>query len=268
LHDGGFSRRLRDDFVVPLGSSIWSADPTCFDEMPAATYVAFMANHGLLSFGDQPQWRTVTGGSRRYVDALSRPFRERIIAGHPVDKIVRRPEEIEIHTAGGERHVVDRVVVATHADQALELLSDPTDAERRVLGAIRFQANVATLHTDVALLPRRRRAWASWNYHLLDDPAGRATLTYHMNQLQSLDSRHEILVTLNREDAIDPARVLASFAYAHPVLDPAAVAAQRCRDEIQGIRGTYFCGAYWGYGFHEDGVRSAHDVGRLLGVVV
>jgi len=267
LADTRFSRRLRDDFVVPLGSAIWSADPACFDEMPASTYVRFMANHGLLSFGDQPAWRTITGGSRRYVAALTRPFRHRIIEGNPVDKIVRRPDGIEVHTASGEPLVFDRIVMAMHSDDALTLLSDATELERRVLGAIRYQENVATLHTDVAMLPQRQRAWASWNYHLLDQPRGRATLTYHMNQLQSLRSRHEILVTLNREADLDPAKILASFAYSHPIFDGPAVAAQQRRNELQGARGTYYCGAYWGYGFHEDGVRSAHDVARLISAV-
>ncbi len=264
----GFSRRLRDHFVVPLGSSIWSADPATFDEIPASTYARFMANHGLLGFRDQPQWRTISGGAARYVAALSRPFRDRVQRSVRVDKVVRRDRTVEVHSDGGEAWVFDRVVVAAHSDQALALLSDPSPAERAVLGAIRYQENVATLHTDTTMLPRSRRAWASWNHHLLDERTGRATLTYHMNQLQAIDSRHEILVTLNREDDIDPATVLGSYSYAHPVFDAAAVRAQGRRSEIQGHRGTYYCGAYWGYGFHEDGVRSAYDVARLLGVPV
>jgi predicted NAD/FAD-binding protein len=225
-----------------------------------------MANHGLLSWGDQPQWRTVRGGSVRYVDALTKPFRQQIRTSNPVDKVVRRTDGVEVHTEGGTPEVFDKIVLATHSDQALGLLSDPSDHECSVLGAIRYQENTATLHTDLSMLPRHRRTWASWNYHLLDEPNGRATLTYHMNQLQSLSSNHEILVTLNRDDDIDPETVLATFSYAHPVFDLPAIAAQGRRDEIQGTRNTYFCGAYWGYGFHEDGVRSAYDVASLLGI--
>ena len=156
--------------------------------------------------------------------------------------------------------------MATHSDQALGLLSDPTPAEREVLGAIRYQPNLAVLHTDARLLPRNPRARASWNYHRIPGPETGATLTYHLNRLQSIDSRHELCVTLNRTDSIDPERVLSVMEYAHPVLDPAAVAAQRRYDRISGSGRTWFCGAYWGYGFHEDGVQSALRVCKAFGV--
>ena len=166
------------------------------------------------------------------------------------------------HRSGPDRF--DRVILATHSDQALRLLADPSPAEREILGAIRYQPNVATLHTDERFLPRNRRARASWNYHLSTDEGRGATLTYWMNRLQSIESRHQLLVTLNRDDEVDPARRLGRFDYDHPVFDAAALAAQRRRPEIQGARGTYYAGAYWEYGFHEDGVRSALDVCRHL----
>ncbi len=266
LDRGRFSRGLRDHFVLPLASSIWSADPVQVGEMPAATYARFMANHGLLSFGAQPRWRTVTGGAHNYVRRLLRDLDGRVHSRAPVESIRRRDDGVELAVGGRAAELFDAVVVATHADQALRLLADPTPEERSVLGAIRFQPNTATLHTDSRMMPRNRRAWASWNYHLVDGARGKATLTYHMNALQSLRTRHEVLVTLNREDEIDPSRIVASYSYDHPVLDAGAVAAQSRRSAIQGRRSTYFCGAYWGYGFHEDGVRSAYDVAALLGL--
>jgi hypothetical protein len=170
---------------------------------------------------------------------------------------------VEIVTARGPEHF-DHLVVATHSDQALDLLSDPSRLEREVLGAIRFQPNRATLHTDVSLLPANRRAWASWNYHRLPDHPTEATLTYRLRSLQGVASRDELLITLNRDDAIDPATVLRTFDYSHPVYDSAAIAAQRRQEELNGVQRTWYCGAYWGYGFHEDGVQSARVVCRRL----
>jgi predicted NAD/FAD-binding protein len=213
----------------------------------------------------RPRWRTISGGSRRYLDALTAPFADRIRLSTPVHKVITRVgggASVEVLTDRGPESF-DRVVVATHSDQALRMLGDPTTAERSVLGAIGYQANTATLHTDGRLLPARARARASWNYWV--DPAERrATVTYWMNQLQGIESAHPLLVTLNRADAIDPALVLAEFEYHHPVFDAAAMRAQRRRHEIQGARGIYFAGAYWGYGFHEDGVQSGLEVARAI----
>jgi uncharacterized protein len=262
---GRYSRAFVDRFLVPLGASIWSADPESFTRFPAVAYARFMDNHGLLHLRGMPQWRTITGGSQRYVQALCAPLADRIRLHSPVVKVVRRPDDtVELVSAGQGPEVFDRVILATHSDQALGILADPTPSERDILGAIRYQPNVATLHTDERFLPRNRRARAAWNYHLgaIDGPA--ATLTYWMNELQSLESRHQLLVTLNCDERIDPDRRLGRYEYAHPVFDAAAMAAQRRRPEIQGRRGTYFAGAYWEYGFHEDGVRSALDVCRHL----
>jgi uncharacterized protein len=264
-----WSTGFRDWYLVPLGSSIWSADPTTFTRIPAATFVRFFERHGLLRLRDQPRWRTVTGGSQTYVQAILRPLEAegRVRFGTPIDQIRREAGAVELVGPGGAESF-DHVIVATHSDQALGMLSDPDRLEAATLGAIRYQANRATLHTDARLLPQTRRAWASWNYHRLHAESDQATLTYHLNQLQAIPSTTPVLVTLNQDEAIDPKLVLARMDYAHPVLDPPAIAAQRRHAEINGARRTWFCGAYWGYGFHEDGVRSAVETCRALGVTL
>ncbi len=264
---GRYGPRLVADYLVPLGSAIWSADPATFDAIPARTFAAFLDHHGMLALRGRPAWRTVTGGSRQYVDGITRLLGHRVRRGAEVLKVVRDPAAATVLTADGPESF-DAVVLAVHSDQALALLGDPGPDERAVLGAIRYQPNVATLHTDPRLLPRRRSAWASWNAHLPVEPVGRVTVTYWMNRLQRLRSRQQLCVTLNQDDQIDPEAVLGSWTYAHPVFDAAAVAAQRRRPAVQGQRRTWYCGAYWGYGFHEDGVASAVDVCRDLGVPV
>jgi predicted NAD/FAD-binding protein len=267
LAEHRWSAGFRDWYLVPLGSSIWSADPSTFTQIPAGTFARFFERHGLLTLSDQPTWRTIEGTSRQYVEAIVAPLRRegRLRLGTPVGKIRRDPDGVEIVTDDGV-DTYDHVVLATHSDQALQLLSDPDRLESETLGALRYQPNRATLHTDASLLPTERRAWASWNYHRLEAEREEATLTYYLNRLQGLDSATPLLVTLNRDDAIDPAKVLARMDYAHPVLDPAAVQAQGRRPEINGTRRTWFVGAYWANGFHEDGVRSAVDTCRALGV--
>lgn len=268
LDRGRWSRQLVDWYLVPMGSAIWSADPGSFADIPIATFARFFDNHGLLRLGDQPRWRTIEGGAAHYVEALLRPLAGRVQLGAAVEKVVRRPADgnIELRTEAGDLVEFDHVVLATHSDQALRLLADPSDAEREILGSIRYQPNRATLHTDERLLPRTRRARASWNYHRTAVDTGQAMVTYDLNRLQGIESTRPILLTLNREDEIDPSTIVASFDYDHPVLDAAAVRAQRRRDEISGQRCTSFAGAYWGYGFHEDGVQSALHVARTLGV--
>ncbi len=263
LADGHWSPQFRDWYLIPMGSSIWSADPSTFLDMPAVTFARFFDNHGLLDYGNQPSWRTVDGGSKQYVDAILAPLGDAVRLSSPVAKVTRSYDGVELHTDMGPERF-DHVVLATHSDQALRLLSDPTVPEREVLGAIRYQANRATLHTDERLLPANRRAWASWNYHRLADQPQVATLTYRLRSLQGIDSAHEILVTLNRDDAIRDDRVLARFDYDHPVFDIPAIAAQRRHQELNGARRTWVCGAYWGHGFHEDGVQSALAVCRRL----
>jgi uncharacterized protein len=268
LSEGHWSASFVDWYLVPLGSAIWSADPTTFARYPAATFARFFDNHGLLSIGDQPQWRTVMGGAARYVEAILKPLGRRVRLSSPVEKVVRRAEHIELRTPFGTPEDFDHVIFACHADQTMELLSDPTPAEREVLGAIRYQPNLAVLHTDERLLPRQRRARASWNYHVPAAASSVPTVTYDLTRLQHLDSSTPVLLTLNRPDAVDPARVLRTFDYAHPVFDSAAVRAQRRHREISGHGRTSFCGAYWGHGFHEDGVRQALKVCQQFGVTL
>ena len=260
-----WSQGFLDWYLVPLGSAIWSADPETFTRIPARTFAEFFSRHGLLGPGDQPAWRTVTGGSTRYVHKILEPFRNRgrLHLGSGVTKVRRHPDGPELLLPEGPA-TFDHVVLATHSDQALELLGDPTDEERAVLGAIRYQPNRATLHTDATLLPQNRRAWASWNYLRPEGPAQGATLTYYLNRLQGFDADRPVLVTLNRDDEIDPDKVVARFDYAHPVIDQATVAVQQ-RQRALSAGSVSFCGAYWGYGFHEDGVRSALTVCARFG---
>jgi uncharacterized protein len=267
-----FSRAFIDRLIVPQASAVWSADPGQMWSFPARFLAEFFDHHGMLGFRGRPRWRTIRGGSKRYVEALLARFTGRIRLGTIVRTVTRAQDHVLVRPAGGEPERFDEVVLATHADQALAMLTDATVRERELLGAIPYQHNEAVLHTDVTMLPRRRRAWASWNYHLPSewrgcatvDP-GRATVTYHMNRLQSLRAEREFCVTLNRTAAINPDRVIRTIAYAHPVYTPAGVAVQRRFDEISAVRRTHFCGAYWGWGFHEDGVRSALRVAERLG---
>jgi predicted NAD/FAD-binding protein len=263
-----FSRAFIERLIVPQASAVWSAAPRQMWSFPARFLVEFFDNHGMLSFRHRPAWRTVRGGSARYVEALIRPFSDRLRLRTPVDAVTRHPDHVLVKPRGGEAERFDEVVLATHSDQALTLLRDATDREHEILSAIRYQPNEVVLHTDARLLPHRRRAWASWNYHLTDAPAGRPTVTYHMNRLQSLRSERQWCLTLNRTEAIDPAAIVRTIQYAHPVYTSAGAQAQARVAEISGGRGrTHFCGAYWGWGFHEDGVVSGLRVARELGVV-
>jgi predicted NAD/FAD-binding protein len=259
LADGRFSRGFIDHYIVPMGAAIWSARPADMLRFPARFFVEFFANHGFLSVDRRPTWRVIRGGSQRYVEKLTAAYASRIELDTPVDSIQRKPHEVSLRLRDGRVEHFDQVFIACHSDQALQLLADPSPAEREILGAIGYQANEALLHTDVRLMPRRPLAWAAWNYHLPALPTDRVAVTYNMNILQSLDAGEQFLLTLNRSGDIDPARVLGRFVYHHPVYTAAAVAAQKRRAEINGARRTYYCGAYWRYGFHEDGVRSALD---------
>jgi len=265
LESRRYSRRLVEHFVVPMGSALWSAAPEVLRGFPARTFFEFFDNHAMLDLGGRPEWRTIRGGSSRYVEALVRPFHDRIRTGAPVRAVLRHPDGIEVRADGAPPERFDEVVIATHSDEALRILADADPEERRVLGAIPYQENDVVLHTDASLLPHRRLARASWNAHLPEPAAVRATVTYWMNRLQRLRAPVEFCVTLNRADRIDPAKILRDFRYHHPVYSKDAVAAQRLRDRIDGKRRTHFCGAYWGYGFHEDGVRSAAVVCARFG---
>jgi uncharacterized protein len=257
LEQKGFSRHFVEKLIVPQASAVWSADPEQMWSFPASFMAEFFDNHGMFSLRDRPHWRTVSGGSARYVDAIVAPWRDRIRLRAPVRRIERLPGGVRIEADGCESEDFDEVVVATHSDQALAMLADPSEAEREILGAIPYQRNEAVLHTDTSLLPRRRTAWSSWNFHLTEAAARRTTVTYWMNNLQRLRSDRQFLLTLNRGDAIDPEKTIRRFTYDHPVYTAAGVSAQGQHEEISGPRRTHYCGAYWGWGFHEDGVLSA-----------
>ncbi|MBV9816981.1 MAG: FAD-dependent oxidoreductase [Solirubrobacterales bacterium] len=265
LEQQRFSRPFIDRLIVPQASAVWSADPHQLWSFPARFLAEFFDNHGMLSFRGRPRWRTVRGGSARYVEALLQRFSGRVLLRTPVRAVARDRDGIVVTPADGEAQRFDEVVLATHSDQALAMLQDPSSAEGELLSAIPYQTNEAVLHTDVRMLPRRRRAWASWNYHLMDVPGDRTTVTYHMNRLQSLDAERDFCVTLNRTAEIDPARVIRTIQYAHPVYTAAGARAQRRHAEINGRDRVHFCGAYWGWGFHEDGVLSALRVAERFG---
>lgn len=256
-----YSPGFINDYLIPMGAAIWSTDPLRMLSFPAKFFVRFFHNHGMLSVDDRPQWRAIRGGSARYVEKLVAPFRHRIRLNTPVEFVRRLPDRVMIKARGAEPERYDQVFMACHSDQALRLLSDASPLERAVVGAIPYQENEAVLHTDTTLLPRTRRAWAAWNYHVVnaDEAHGapRATLTYNMNILQNLRSRHTFCVTLNRTAEIAPDKIIRRLTYHHPLYTPSGVAAQQRQREVNGINRTYFCGAYWRYGFHEDGVVSA-----------
>jgi predicted NAD/FAD-binding protein len=259
LGQGGYGRAFVEHYVIPMGAAIWSTDPSAMLEFPARFFVRFLHNHGMLTIDDRPVWKTVTGGSARYVEKLTAGFRDRILLGAPVEQVRRIPGGVVIKARGHEPVRYDAVFLACHSDQALALLADPSEAEHQVLSSIPYQRNEAVLHTDPSLLPRRRLAWAAWNYHVRAGHRGPVALTYDMNTLQRLDAPQRFLVTLNRTDAIDPSRIIRQITYHHPLYTPASVAAQARHRELNGARATYYCGAWWRNGFHEDGVASALD---------
>jgi len=265
LTDNGYSQSFIEDFLVPMGTAIWSADPLRFLEFPVAAFVQFFSNHGFLNVVDQPQWRVVRGGSRQYIEPLTRPFRQRVRLSSPVERVRRQAGRVEITVRGGQPEQFDRVVLACHSDQALIMLADPSDGELELLTAIPYQRNDTVLHTDSSLLPALPRARASWNCHIPRQERDSVSLTYWMNKLQSLAAPVDFCVTLNTPEAIAPERIIRRMVYHHPVYSTAAFEAQRRREEISGVNRTFFCGAYWGWGFHEDGVKSALAVCRQFG---
>jgi uncharacterized protein len=268
LDEGGYSREFVERLIVPQASAVWSTDPRDLRRFPASLLAEFFDNHGMFGFAGRPNWRAVSGGSSRYVERLTAPMRGRLRLSTPVARVERFADRVEVTPERGAPESYDEVIVAAHSDQALAMVADPSAAEAEVLGAIPYQPNEVVLHTDASLLPRRRRAWASWNFHLQDEPAERTTVTYHMNRLQSLEAEADYCVTLNRTAAIDPERVIGVGEFAHPIFTHAALAAQRRWGEISGVRRTHYCGAYWGYGFHEDGVRSALRVCERFGATL
>lgn len=260
--DAAFSRY----YLLPMASAIWSTPLDAMTAFPAFTFIRFFLNHGLLGITGQPVWRVVTGGSHRYIPALIAPLADRVFTGLPVEQITRTPEGVTLRFATRAAESFDQVVLACHGDQALRLLGDPSDAERDVLGQFRTSANEAWLHTDESWLPVNPRARASWNYRLSDDDEAPPTVTYDLNRLQGLRTATRYCVTLNPSRPIPQRAVLGRFNYRHPLYDVSAVRAQTRWPRVSGVNRTHFCGAYWGCGFHEDGLNSAIRVAASLGV--
>jgi len=265
LRQHRYGAAFRDEHLLPMASALWSSPPAQILDFPARYLVQFMANHQMLQVNDRPQWRVVKGGSSAYVQALRArwPVRERLNC--PVRCVRRHAHGVELQSAAGVEHF-DQLVLACHSDQALAMLTDADQREHSILGAMTYQANDTVLHTDSRLLPVRRKAWAAWNAWLPRDPNQNCTVSYCMNLLQGIQSPDPFVVTLNRTAAIDPEKILRRMTYRHPVYTRDSVAAQARKAEIQGQRRTWFAGAYWGWGFHEDGLRSAVAVADALGV--
>jgi uncharacterized protein len=260
----GMSREFIERLIVPLVATAWSAGPAQILASPARFVAQLLDNLRLLQLRRRACFRSIAGGSARYVEALSEPFRERIRLGASVRSVERRPDGIEIRADGCETELYEAVTIAVHADQALAMLADPSQAEREILGQIPFQRSTAALHSDTRLLPRRRRAWASWNFRLNGSTPEGATVTYWLNNVQRLNARRTYLVTLNQPQAVDPAKTIRQLEYSHPVFSAEAVRAQARWAEISGTNRTHYAGAYWAWGTHEDGVVSAIRATRPL----
>jgi predicted NAD/FAD-binding protein len=264
VRSGRFGVRFVKHYLTPMAAAIWSCKPQVILQFPAAFLLGFFANHGLLQIRDRPQWRTIVGGSRRYVAALLDGMQGNVRIGDPVTAVQRGAGNIEVHTETGAFEAFDEIVMATHADQTLRLLQNPTENERSLLEAFPYQANRAVLHTDATSLPTRIDAWASWNYRLTDDDS--ATVTYDLGRLQGFAAPGDLLLTLNDDRHIDQSKVIRSFEFTHPAYSGRSIDAQRRWSEISGRQGVHYCGAYWGYGFHEDGVKSALAVAKHFGI--
>ena len=262
LRRHGFSKQFSRYYLLPMAAAVWSGRPDRIDRMPASFLIRFFDNHGLLDFSDRPTWQVVEGGSHEYVRRLVRPFQDRLRLKAAVRSVHRDEHGVVIRADGCEPERFDRIFLACHSDDALRLLAEPTADECSVLGSLRYQDNEVVLHHDSSVLPRRRLAWAAWNYNMPDVESDHVAVTYNMNILQSLVADRTWCVTLNSTASIDPDKIVYQTNYRHPVFDGAAVRAQRRHGELNGVRNTYYCGAYWRYGFHEDGVVSAE---RALG---
>lgn len=265
LAQNGYSAAFRDLHLIPMASALWSSPPDEILEFPAKYLVQFMANHQMLNLATRPSWYVVAGGSRTYVEAMTSNWNVQVRRSTPVLRIAREPHGVDVETTDGMERF-DQLVLACHSDQALALLADASAEEREVLGAIQYQRNETVLHSDARLLPAHRKAWAAWNVFLPEAATSACTVSYCMNLLQGLNVATPLVVTLNRSAEIDPAKILVRRTYHHPVYTREAVAAQARKAELQGVRRTWFAGAYWGWGFHEDGIRSGVEVATALGV--
>lgn len=253
----GYGEKFIAHYVIPMGSAIWSASPDQMFEFPAKFFIRFFHNHGMLSVSDRPEWRVIKGGSKAYVEKLTQAFKDNIRLNTPIESVQRKNEGVIVKPKNQAAELFDWIFFACHSDQALAILEDASNDEIEILGGIPYQNNQIVLHTDMSLMPKKKLAWAAWNYHITKQPLNLAAVTYNMNILQSLESPEPFLVTLNHTSQIDPNKIIKTLNYTHPVFTPKGIAAQLRHAEISGVNRTGYAGAYWRNGFHEDGVASA-----------
>lgn len=265
LDDLKLGSDFKQYFFIPMVAAIWSADPNTILDFPAKFLIGFFENHGLLQIFNRPQWRTITNGARSYVNKLMLPLSENVRLDTPVTSVKREDNQVIVESKDGIEFF-DQVVFATHADQSLNLLADPTEDEQEILSCFPYKDNDAILHTDSSLMPNSKKAWASWNYHLPKDTPDVSTLTYDLSRLQNIDTPTPVFLTLNETSDIDPRKILRSIKYAHPEYSLESISAQKRHHELNGKNNTFFCGAYWGYGFHEDGLKSGLRVLEHFGL--
>ena len=262
----GFGSYFVEKYLVPMAAAIWSSKPQAILDFPAEFMLGFFANHGLMQIRDRPQWRTITGGSRNYVSALLGPIESSLRLQSPIASVSRSSEYVSVTPFNSLPEYFDEVVFATHADQTLGMLEDPTESEHSILNAFPYHSSEAVLHTDTNLLPRSIRSRASWNYHIPSGHNHAASVTYDLSRLQNHDTPTPLLLSLNDTVGMDAAKVIRIFNYRHPAYSRESISAQQRFCEISGQNRTHYCGAYWGYGFHEDGVNSALAVARHFGI--
>ena len=265
-----YSRELINHYIIPMGAAIWSSSPSNMLEMPAKFFIRFFKNHGLLKITNRPKWWVIKGGSNSYIEKIIAGFRDRIHLSKPVASVQRTPKDVTLNFSDSsiKPEVFDKVVFANHSDQALSLINNPSVDEQQILGSLPYQKNEAILHWDESILPKRKIAWSSWNYSLDNHPEKPVAITYNMNILQSLSSSKTFCVTLNQTDRINPKKIIKRITYHHPIFTTDSIQAQRRKKVINGENNSYFCGAYWRNGFHEDGVVSALEVGQEFGLSI
>ncbi len=269
LKEKKYSKEFIHYFITPMGAAIWSTPANKVLEMPAYFFIKFFYNHGMLEISNRPNWWVIKNGSFQYISKIIKGFEEKIYLSSPIKKVVRTGDGVELFFVKNDKKLnFDAVIFATHSDQALSLLESPSDLEMEILKSFPYQKNEVLLHTDATVLPKRKLAWASWNYQLDADPNAPVVLTYNMNILQSIQSDQTFCVTLNDHDSVDQRKVIKKISYDHPLFTVDAIAAQKRKHEISGINNTYYCGAYWRNGFHEDGVVSALDVCEQFGEIL
>jgi predicted NAD/FAD-binding protein len=266
LQKNNYGDNFIRDYLIPMGSAIWSSSTEDMLNFPLLFFVRFFKNHGLLSVNNRPQWRVIEGGSSQYLEPLIKGFKEKIHLNTTIKTVRRSPDDVQLIFENGESEHFDQIVMACHSDQALSLLESPSEEEKSVLEGIQYQQNDVVLHTDESLLPKKKLAWSSWNYWLQSTNQSQAVLTYDMNILQRIEAPVTFCVTLNATDFIDPEKILGRYSYSHPVFSLQSESVVQRWDEINGVNRSWFCGAYWANGFHEDGVNSGIRVARALGV--